>query len=56
MARERLDLDEHAEIRAVVERLDGEVLDAVGRLRYRGKGRPDPERQAGRAPARSRRA
>jgi hypothetical protein len=35
-------LAEHPEVRAVVERLDGEVLDELGRLWYRGKGKPDP--------------
>jgi len=46
-SRERLDLAEHPAVRLVVERLNGEVLDAVGRLWYRGKGRPDPEQEAG---------
>jgi hypothetical protein len=35
-------LDDHPRIRAIVERLDGEVLEALGRLWYRGKGLPDP--------------
>lgn len=35
-------LDDHPRIRAIVERLDGELLEALGRLWYRGKGRPDP--------------
>lgn len=29
----------------VLERIDGETLDAIGRLWHRGKGRPDPERR-----------
>ncbi len=33
-------------MRAVVERLDGEVLDGIGRLWYRGKGKPTPEARA----------
>src|SRR5262249_25009465 len=40
-----LDLAEHPRVRAVVERLDGELLDEVGRLWYRGKGWPDPAEQ-----------
>ena len=38
-------LDDHPRVRAVVERLDGDLLDAIGRLWYRGKGLPDPVAQ-----------
>lgn len=38
-------LEEHPRIRAIVDRLDGEVLEALGRLWYRGKGLPDPVAQ-----------
>jgi hypothetical protein len=38
-----LDLATHPRVRSVVERLDGEVLDDIGRLFYCGKGKPDPE-------------
>jgi hypothetical protein len=40
---EPLDLELHPRVRAIVERLDGEVLDRIGRLWYAGKGKPDPE-------------
>jgi hypothetical protein len=40
-----LDLEAHPEARDVVQRIDGEVLDAIGRLWYLGKGLPDPERK-----------
>ena len=40
---EFLELEDHPRVRAVVERLDSDVLDAIGRLWYRGKGWPDPE-------------
>ncbi|WP_394821832.1 alpha/beta hydrolase fold domain-containing protein [Pendulispora albinea] len=36
----------HPEARDIVERIDGEVLDAIGRLWYLGKGWPDPRRSA----------
>jgi hypothetical protein len=42
---EFLELEDHPRVRAVVEGLDGDVLDAIGRLWYRGKGWPDPEFQ-----------
>jgi hypothetical protein len=38
-------LDDHPRIAAVVERLDGELLEALGHLWYRGKGLPDPVAQ-----------
>ena len=38
-----LDLADHPTVRAVVERMDGEVLDGIGRLWYRGKGKLQPE-------------
>jgi hypothetical protein len=41
----RLDVSEHPRIGAIAERIDGDVLDGIGRLWYRGKGRPDPEEQ-----------
>jgi hypothetical protein len=40
---EPLDLAKHPRIRAIVERLDGELLEEIGRLWYRGKGLPNPE-------------
>jgi hypothetical protein len=40
---EPFDFDAHPEARAVVDRIDGEALDAIGRLWYLGKGLPDPE-------------
>lgn len=40
---EPLSLADHPRVRAVVERIDGEILDALGRLWYRGKGKPEPE-------------
>jgi hypothetical protein len=48
-SRVRLNLAEHPEVRAVVERLDGDLLDSLGRLWFKGKGLPDPEAQAQRA-------
>jgi hypothetical protein len=36
-------LAEHPEVHAVMERLDGEMLDRIGELWYRGKGMPTPE-------------
>ena len=44
-----LDLAQHPGVRAVVDRIDGEILDAIGRLWYRGKGRLDPETEIRRA-------
>jgi hypothetical protein len=38
-----LDLAAHPNVRAIVERLDGEILDGIGRLWHRAKGKPDPE-------------
>jgi hypothetical protein len=40
---EPLDLAQHSEVAALVAHIDGEVLDAIGHLWYRGKGLPDPE-------------
>jgi hypothetical protein len=37
------DLAAHPELSRVVDRIDGEVLDAIGRLWYLGKGDQDPE-------------
>ena len=36
----------HPRVRAVVDRLDGEVLDAIARLWYAGKGKPEPQAHA----------
>ena len=38
-----LDLDERPQAREVVDRIDGEILETIGRLWYAGKGWPDPE-------------
>lgn len=38
-----LDLAEHADVGAIVDRLDGDLLDALGHLWFRGKGLPSPE-------------
>jgi hypothetical protein len=38
-------LTEHPEVGAIVERLDGEMLDRIGELWYRGKGMPTLEEQ-----------
>jgi hypothetical protein len=38
-------VSEHPRIGAIAERIDGDVLDGIGRLWNRGKGRPDPEEQ-----------
>lgn len=43
---EPLDLAEHPRIGAIVGRIEGDLLDSIGRLWYRGKGWPDPEQQA----------
>lgn len=40
-----LDLAEHPRIANVAQRIDGDLLDAMGRLWYLGKGWPDPEQQ-----------
>ena len=40
------DFDACPDAREVVDRLDGDVLDAIGRLWYRGKGWPDPEEKS----------
>ena len=37
------DFAAHPDARDVVDRINGDVLDAIGRLWYRGKGWPDPE-------------
>jgi hypothetical protein len=47
---EPLDLALHPSIAAVANRIDGDVLESLGRLWYRGKGWPDPEEAALRAP------
>jgi len=39
------DVDAHPTARAVIDRIDGEVLDAIARLWYRGKNWPDPEEE-----------
>lgn len=40
---EALDLDAHPDARDVVDRIDGDTLEELGRLWYRGKGLPNPE-------------
>jgi len=40
-----LDLTVHPRIADIARRIDGDLLDALGRLWYRGKGWPDPEQQ-----------
>jgi hypothetical protein len=45
-AGDAFDVDAHPEARDVIERIDGEVLEALGRLWYLGKGWPDPERDS----------
>lgn len=47
---EPLDMARHPAIAEVAERIDGDVLESLGRLWYHGKGRPDPEEAALRAP------
>lgn len=47
---EVLDLAAHPVVRAVVDRIDGELLDAIGRLWYRAKGWHDPEEKRRAAP------
>ena len=44
------DFDAHTEARHVVDRIDGETLEELGRLWYRGKGWPDPEEKSRQAP------
>lgn len=44
------DFDAHPEVRRIVDRIDGETLDAIARLWYRGKGWPDPEERSLAAP------
>ncbi len=41
-----LDFDAHPEARHVVDRIDGEILETLGRLWYGGKGWPDPEEKS----------
>jgi hypothetical protein len=43
---EPLNLAQHPKIDAIVSRMDGDLLDEMGRLWYQGKGWPDPEVQA----------
>lgn len=43
---QRIALRDHPRIGAIVPSMDGELLDEIGRLWYRGKGWPDPEQQA----------
>jgi len=45
-----LDFDAHPEARHIVDRIDGETLEELGRLWYRGKGWPDPEEKSLQAP------
>jgi hypothetical protein len=47
--RDRIDLHERRDVAAVVERIDGDLLDELGRLWLKGKGFPDPERVVQRA-------
>lgn len=47
---EALDLAQHPAIAEVAKRIDGEVLESLGRLWYRGKGWSDPEEAALRSP------
>ncbi len=44
------DFDTCPEARHVVDRIDGETLEELGRLWYRGKGWPDPEEKGRQAP------
>ena len=46
---ERIDLHERRDVAAVVERLDGDLLDELGRLWLKGKGLADPEQEVQRA-------
>jgi SEC-C motif len=45
-SRERINLEAQPDVRAVVGRIDGDLLDAFGRLWLKGKGLPDPEQEA----------
>ena len=47
---EAFDFEAHPEARDVVDRIDGETLEELGRLWYRGKGWPDPEEKSRDAP------
>lgn len=47
---EAFDFAAHPEARDVVDRIDGETLEDLGRLWYRGKGWPDPEVKSRDAP------
>ncbi|WP_328514525.1 SEC-C metal-binding domain-containing protein [Ralstonia solanacearum] len=51
---EPLDLAQHPEVAAIVAHIDGELLDAIGRLWYRGKGLPAPVEAALSAPGKIR--
>ncbi len=46
---DRIDLQERRDVAAVVERLDGDILDELGRLWLKGKGLADPEQAIQRA-------
>ena len=41
----RIDVSDHPRIGKILASMDGELLDGIGRLWYRGKGWPDPEQQ-----------
>lgn len=41
----RIDVGDHPRIGQILASMDGELLDEIGRLWYRGKGWPDPEQQ-----------
>jgi len=43
---EPLDLAAHPIIKDIAMRINGDLLDSIGQLWYRGKGRPDPEQEA----------
>lgn len=43
---EPVSLAAHPHIADIAQRIDGELLDSIGRLWYRGKGWPDPEQEA----------
>ncbi|CAE6865759.1 hypothetical protein R69746_08740 [Paraburkholderia aspalathi] len=47
---EPLDLTQHPEVAAIVAHIDGDLLDAIGRLWFRGKGLPEPVEAALGAP------